>query len=77
MTAPSMVFTVRYAANRLGIDNDVVEDLAEQMRPEDGCVSLIDSFAEPAGFVAAFTRHGLDYLEKLLDQRRSNFMRGT
>ena len=77
MAAPSMVFTAGYAARRLGIDIDVVEELAEQMRPEDGCLSVIDSLAETAESVTAFTRHGLDYLEEVLDHRRSDFMRGT
>jgi len=47
MAAPSMVFTVSYAARRLGLDIDVVEELAEQMRPEDGCLSVIDSLPKP------------------------------
>jgi len=57
-----MVFTARYVASRPGIDIDAVEKLAEQMRPEDGCVSVIDSLAETAESIAAVTRHGLDYL---------------
>jgi len=43
-----MVFTASYAASRLGIDIDVLEELAEQIRLEDGYVSVIDSFAETA-----------------------------
>ena len=74
MAAPSMVFTASYAAHRLGIDIDVIEELAEQMRPEDGCLSVIESFEATAASVTAFTRHGLEYLEELLDQRRSDFM---
>src|SRR5690606_13798342 len=62
LAAPSMVFTARYVASRPGIDIDAVEKLAEQMRPEDGCVSVIDSLAETAESIAAVTRHGLDYL---------------
>ena len=38
MAAPSMVFTARFAASRLGVDIDVIEQLAEQMAPEDGCL---------------------------------------
>lgn len=75
MAAPSMVFTARYAASRLGVDIDVIEELAEQMSSEDGCVSVIDSFDENAESVTAFTRRGLDYLEELLDDRRSEFMK--
>lgn len=75
MAAASMVFTASYAAHRLGIDIGVVEELAEQMRPEDGCLCVIDSFEETATSVTAFTPPGLDYLEELLDQRRSDFMK--
>lgn len=75
MAAPSMVFTARYAARRLGVDIDVIEELAEQMSPEDGYVSVIDSFDENAESITAFTRRGLDYLEELLDDRRLEFMK--
>lgn len=75
MAAPSMVFTARYAASRLGVDIDVIEVLAEQMAPEDGCLRVIDSLDEMAESVTAFTRQGLDYLDDLLDQRRSEFMK--
>jgi hypothetical protein len=77
MAAPSMVFTARYAASRLGVDIDVIEDLAEQMAPEDGCLRVIDSLDEMAESVTAFTRQGLDYLDELLDQRRSEFMKDS
>lgn len=75
MTAPSMVFTARYAASRLGVDVDVIEELAGQMAPDDGCLSVVDSFDEMADSVTAFTRQGLEYLEELLDQRRLEFMK--
>lgn len=75
MAAPSMVFTARYAARRLGVDNDVIEELGAQMSPDDGCVSVIDSLDEDAESVTAFTRRGLDYLEELLDDRPSEFMK--
>ena len=76
MAAPSMVFTARFAASRLGVDIEVIEELAEQMEPEDGCLSILDSLDENAASVTGFTRKGLDYLEDLLDDRRSEFMKG-
>lgn len=76
MAAPSMVFTARFAANRLGVDIEVIEELAEQMEPEDGCLSILDSLDENAASITGFTRKGLDYLEDLLDDRRSEFMKG-
>ncbi|WP_084584674.1 hypothetical protein [Sphingomonas azotifigens] len=74
MAAPSMVFTPRFAATHFGVDIDVIEKLAEEMAPEDGCLSLIDSLDDNAEHSTAFTRRGLDYLNELLDQRRSDFM---
>jgi hypothetical protein len=75
MAAPSMVFTARFAARHFGVDIDVVEELAGEMAPEDGCLSVIDSFDDDAESTTAFTRSGLNYLDELLDQRRSDFMR--
>jgi len=75
MAAPSIVFTARYAARCLGVDIEVIEELAEQMSSEDGCISVIDSFDENAESVTAFTRRGFDFLEVLLDDRRSEFMK--
>lgn len=74
MAASFMVSTAGYAASQLGLDIDVVQDFAEQMKPEDGCISVFDSFAEDAESVTALTRRGLDYLEELIDQRRSDLM---
>lgn len=76
MAAPSMVFTARFAASRLGVDIEVIEELAEQMEPEDGCLSILDSLHESAASVTGFAMQGLDYLENLLDDRRSEFMKG-
>lgn len=75
MAAPSMVFTARFAASRFGVDIEVIEELAQQMEPEVGCLSIIDSLDENAAAVTGFTRKGLDYLEDLLDDRRSDFMK--
>ena len=77
MAAPSMVFTTRYAAKCLGVDIDVIEELADEMAPEDGRLSVIDSLDETAESVTAFTRQGLEYLDDLLDQRRAEFMKDT
>ncbi|WP_242141219.1 hypothetical protein [Sphingomonas sp. TREG-RG-20F-R18-01] len=74
MSAPSMVFTARYAASWLGVDIDVVEVLAQEMSPEDGCLNVIGSLDDDAVSTTAFTRRGLDHLDEFLDQRRSDFM---
>lgn len=74
MAAPSMVFTACYAAMHFGVDIDVIEELAEDMEPEDGRLSVIHSLDDDAEAITAFTRRGLDYLNELLDHRRADFM---
>ena len=74
MAAPSLVFTARYAARHFGVDPEVIEELAEEMTPEDGCLSVIDSLDDNTESTTAFTRRSLDYIDELLDQRRSDFM---
>jgi hypothetical protein len=75
MAAISMVFTAGYAAKRFGIDIDVIDELAAQMEPEDGCISIIHSMDETAEAITAFTTSGLQCLEELLNDRRSAFMK--
>jgi hypothetical protein len=55
----------------------VVELFARKMAPEDGCLDVIDSLDDHAVSTTAFTRRGLDHLNELLDQRRSDFMQRT
>lgn len=74
MAVPSCVFTAAYAAKRLRADIEVIDEIAEEMRPVDGCLSVIDSDDENAACVTAFTDRGLDYLEERLDERRMQFM---
>jgi hypothetical protein len=74
MAAPSMVFTAHFATKHFGVDIDVIEEVNEEMAPEDGCLSVIDSLDNDAASTTAFTRRGLDYLNELLNQRRSDFM---
>lgn len=75
MAAISMVFTAAYAAKRFDVDIDVIDELAAQMEPEDGCLSIIHSMDETAEAITAFTSSGLQCLEDLLDDRRSAFMK--
>ena len=77
MSEQSMVFTACYAASRLGVDIDVVEVLAQEMAPGDGYLNVINSIDDDAVSKTAFTRRGLDHIDGLLDQRRSDFMQQT
>ena len=45
MASPSHAFTARYVAEQLGADQDLIEEIAAmQMDPEDGVLSIIDSY---------------------------------
>jgi hypothetical protein len=77
MAAPSMMFTAKFVARSFGVDVKVIEELAEQMEPADGHLSVIDSLDETAESVTAFTPFGLDYLGDLLDDLRTELLKGT
>jgi hypothetical protein len=47
------------------------------MEPADGHLSVIDSLDETAESVTAFTPFGLDYLGDLLDDLRTELLKGT
>ncbi len=69
MASPSYAFTARYVAERIGADQDLIEEIAAmQMDPEDGVLSIIDSSDETAESVVVFTNFGIDRLKELLDE---------
>ena len=59
MAAPSYVYTIRRAAQTLGEPEELLRELAMEMQPEDGCLTVLG-----VGDLAttAFTRSGLEYL---------------
>jgi hypothetical protein len=68
----SMVFTARFVAQKLGVEQAVIEAIAEDMRPKDGCLSVIDSADDDDPSIYAFTADGIDYVEEMLaEQLRS------
>lgn len=75
MSVPTTVYTARFAAKRFQVDIEVIEELAELMTPELGCLSVVNDIGDMAEAVTAFTADGLSYLEELLDDRRSEFIK--
>ena len=69
MATPSHVFTARYVAELLAIDEDLVEELAIGMEPEDGCIAVIDSADEQAPSLTTFTRNGIECLREIIDDK--------
>ena len=66
----SMVFTAKFVAHKLGVQPAVVEAIAEDMRPKDGCLSVIDSADEDDPSIYAFTADGVDYVQEMLAEQQ-------
>lgn len=64
MAAPSYVFTIARVARMLGEDEALLEDIASDMDPEDGCLSVMDLNNEVS--TTAFTPFGVENLKELL-----------
>ncbi len=62
----SMVFTARFVAQKLGVEQAVIEELAETRRPKDDYLSVIDSADDDDPSIDAFTTDGLEYIEQML-----------
>ena len=65
MAAPSYVFTIRRVARMLNEDIDRLEEIAMNMEPEDGCMSVLDLDDDVS--IVAFTAQGIEILKELLD----------
>ena len=64
MAAPSYVFTIARVARMLGEDEALLEDIASDMEPEDGCLYIMDLDDEVS--TTAFTPFGVENLKELL-----------
>jgi hypothetical protein len=68
MAAPSAVFTIAHVAEMLGEDEAWLDELAEQLEPEDGCLRIYDTDDRAT---LGFTMRGVENLKELsLDQKR-------
>jgi hypothetical protein len=68
MAAISAVFTIGYAANLLGEDENWIFDLSIDMFPEDGCL-WVYGVGEDGG--PAFTRDGIENLRQIIANERA------
>ncbi len=64
MAAPSYVYTIARVARMLGVDEALLENIASDMDPEDGCLSVMDPDDEVS--TTAFTPFGIENLKELL-----------
>lgn len=68
MAAPSVVFTIARAAEMLGETIDLLDEIAEQLEPEDGCLWIYDTDERAT---MGFTERGIESLQELIaDQKR-------
>ena len=64
VAAPSYVYTIARVARMLGEDEALLEDIAADMEPEDGCLSVMDLDDDVS--TTAFTPFGVENLRELL-----------
>lgn len=65
----SMVFTARFVAHKLGVEEALIEEFAEHIRPKDGCLSVVDSADENDPSTTAFTGLEIEMLRQRIDER--------
>jgi hypothetical protein len=74
MAAPSAVFTIARVAAMLGEDEDWLSDVALEMDPEDGCMTIYgvnDEGVEDEG-TTGFTRFGIENLKELIEMHKAD-----
>jgi hypothetical protein len=69
MAAITHVFTVARAAGMLGVDEDLLEEIAIEMEPEDGRIWV---YGTDDDAITAFTAFGIENLRELLQIHREN-----
>ena len=69
MAAPSAVFTIARVAEMLGEDVDWLSDVALEMDPKDGRLTVYDVNDEGT---TAFTSFGIENLKELIQIQRAN-----
>lgn len=68
MAAISYVFTLARVAKMLGENEELLRELAEDIEPEDGCVSVLGPDDDDS--IIAFTPFGVENLQQLLEDHK-------
>jgi len=73
MAAPSYVFTIGCVAEMLGEDEEWLQTIADDMEPEDGCLTVCgtDDLS-----TTAFTSFGIENLKELMPMYRRHIDQG-
>ena len=68
MAAPGVVFTIARAAEMIGETIDLIDEIADQLEPEEGCLWIYDTDDHAT---LGFTERGIESLKELItDQKR-------
>lgn len=67
MAAPSYVFTISRVAEMLGEDEQWLQTIADDMEPEDGCLTVCGTDDRST---TAFTPFGIERLKELMPEYR-------
>jgi len=69
----STLYTLKYAADMLGEDEDFLHECSIEMFPEDGCLSAYDTFpaSELTEHIVLFTESGIENLKYIIEARRN------
>jgi hypothetical protein len=69
VAAPSAVFTIARVAEMLGVDEDWLSEVALEMDPESGCLTVygIDDVS-----TTAFTSFGIENIKELVAMHKAN-----
>jgi hypothetical protein len=68
MAAPSFVFTIARVAEVLGVDEELLHELADELEPEDGRLWIYDTDDRAT---LGFTERGIESLKELLADRKA------
>jgi hypothetical protein len=68
VAAPSLVFTIARVAEALGVPEELLDELAEGLDPEDGRLWIYDTDDRAT---LGFTERGIESLKELLADRKA------
>jgi hypothetical protein len=69
VAAPSAVFTIALVAKMLGVDEDWLWEVAREMDPEAGCLTV---YGTDDVSTTAFTSFGIENLKELVEIDKAN-----
>lgn len=72
MAAITHVFTLARVAEMLGEDQDWLDDISDELEPEDGLIAVYGTGEE---YTIAFTEFGIENLEQVIQIHRADASR--